>query len=111
MPCADAFANAMRASFEIGDMYKQGSRKHKHFINQGFVFGDVAVQMYSGDHSQDARLCTEKNLGKLEIINIVLDAPSWEDRQKAAEALEVKKFDSEETVIYADKAEKYLKAK
>lgn len=111
LPCADAFSNSMRASFEMADAYKQGSRKHKHFINRGFTFGDVAMQMYGGDHSQDARLCTAKNLEKLETINKALDLPSWQDQQKAAEALDIKKFDSEESVIYADKAEKYLKAK
>jgi hypothetical protein len=98
LPCADAFANAGRASFDMAEVWPMENRKHKYFIDRGFAFGDVAQRMYGGDHSQDARLCGAANLQKLEAINVFLDKPyvPWQDHAET---------------IDARMAEKYLKSK
>ena len=113
MPCADAFSNAMRASFEMGSVYPPRSHQHKRLTEQGFAFSDVALTMYGGDHSQDARLCTKENLRKLESINVFLDAPytSWDDKQKVEETLKIEQFELTQPSIYASNAEKYLKSR
>lgn len=105
IPCADAFANAERASFEMGDMYPQNSRKHTRFINRGIVFGNVALGMY-GSHSSDPQLCTSTNLQKLETINTFLDRPhiTFAEKRMMNQALSTKHLNTND-------AQKYLKSK
>lgn len=113
MPCTDAFVNAMYSEFAMSDMYPPNSKKHHKLDNKGFTFADVALTMYGGDHSQDSKLCTVENLKKLEVINTFLDTPhlSWRDKQKIVEDQNMKRFDLEQSAIYANQAEHYLKSK
>jgi hypothetical protein len=94
LPCADAFANAGRASFDMAEQWPMESGKHKYFIDRGFAFDAVAQRMYNGDHSQGLRLCTPANLQKLEAINVFLDKPysPWQDQKETADAKEAGKY-------------------